>query len=407
MEPGRRLNQSRAAEATRIAVARPLLLVVGLVAIAANLRGPFTGVAPILGTLESVFTLSPPAAGLLTTLPLLAFGVISPFAAAFARKWGLDRALFVALLLIAGGMIVRAIGVAWGLFLGTAILAAGIAIGNVLLPSIVKRDFPTRVPTIMGICAVAMGGGGAVLSAVAVPLEGAFGWRVALAAALVLPLVGIVLWRRQLGARGGGLAAAAAMPPGRQRVWRSGLAWQVTLFMGTNSLLYYVLIAWLPMILTAAGLSPSAAGSLHGLMQLASAIPGLMLGAVVNRMKDQRLLAAAMGLLMGVALVGFHVAIGWATLWAFCFGFGSGGGVLLALMFMGLRTHNAHQAAALSGMAQCVGYLLAASGPTLAGRLHEVTGSWTLTLYIGVALAVVMAVFGSLAGRSRVIGGRQ
>lgn len=385
------------------AVARPALLIAGLLLIATNLRAPITGVAPILESLQSAFALSPAQAGFLTTLPLLAFGIISPFAAMFAREYGLERSLFAALLLVGAGVVVRSIGPAWTLYLGTAIIGAGIAVGNVLLPSLVKRDFPAKVPVVMGVCSIAIGGAAALASASVVPLGSAFGWQWALGATIVFPSVAAMVWTSQLGGHTGPAKGTATAPHGG-RVWHSALAWQVTLFMGINSLVYYVLVAWLPSILTSSGISPEIAGSLHGVMQLASAVPGLLLGPIVSRMKDQRLVAATMGGLMVVALFGFCVAPSWASLWAFCFGLGSGGGVLLALMFMGLRASSAHQAASLSGMAQCVGYFLAACGPTLAGKLHDLTGSWTTVLYIGVALSIVMMIFGLLAGRSRTIG---
>lgn len=388
---------------TAVAIARPALLIAGLLLIGTNLRAPITGVAPILETLQSVFTLSPTQAGLLTTLPLLAFGVISPFAAIFAKEYGLERSLFGALLLIMAGVILRSVGPAWCLFLGTAIIGAGIAVSNVLLPSLVKRDFPAKVPIITGICAITMGAAAALASATAVPLGSAFGWQITLGATIIFPLLGTIIWSSQLGAHTSPAKGTAAPPHGGP-VWHSALAWQVSLFMGIGSLLYYVLVAWLPAILTSAGLSPAAAGSLHGVMQLASALPGLLLAPIVSRMKDQKLVAATMGILMSVALLGFCAAPTWATLWAFCFGLGAGGGVLLAMIFMGLRANNAHQAASLSGMVQCVGYLLAACGPILAGKLHDFTGNWSAMLYIGMGLAMLMACFGLLAGRSRTIG---
>ncbi|HEP8367424.1 TPA: CynX/NimT family MFS transporter [Pseudomonas aeruginosa] len=387
-----------------LAVARPALLIAGLLLIATNLRAPITGVAPVLETLQSAFALSPAQAGLLTTLPLLAFGIISPFAAMFAREYGLERSLFGALLLIAAGVVVRSVGPVWTLYLGTATIGVGIAVGNVLLPSLVKRDFPAKVPTVMGVCSIAIGGAAALASASAVPLGHAFGWQGALGATFVFPLVAALVWSSQLGSHTAPAKGTASAPHGG-RVWHSALAWQVTLFMGINSLVYYVLVAWLPSVLTSSGISPEVAGSLHGVMQFASAVPGLLLGPIVSRMKDQRLVAAIMGGLMAVALLGFCVAPSWASLWAFCFGLGSGGGVLLALMFMGLRANSAHQAASLSGMAQCVGYFLAACGPTLAGKLHDLTGSWIAVLYIGMGLSIVMVIFGLLAGRSRTIGG--
>jgi len=157
-------------------------------------------------------------------------------------------------------------------------------------------------------------------------------------------------------------------------------------------------------MLAAAGLSPALAGSLHGVMQLATAVPGLFLGPLIGRMKDQRLVAALMSGLVGLSLIGLARWPALASLWAACFGFASGGAFILALIFMGLRASNPQRAAALSGMAQCVGYLLAAGGPAVAGQLHGLTGGWNAVLAGGAVLSVVMACCGVLAGRSRVIG---
>ena len=380
------------------------LLLVGLLLIASNLRGPITGVAPVLGSLQAVFSLSSAEAGLLTTLPLLAFALVSPFTASLAKAYGLERSVFAGLILIAAGVALRSVGVVWGLYLGTALIGTGIAIGNVLLPSLVKRDFPRSVPNITGATAITMGVAAALVSAAAVPLAVAVGWQWALGASILFPLLAALVWSTRLASR---------IPPARGTtspahggpIWRSALAWQVTLFIGTNSLLYYVVVTWLPTMLSASGVPPALAGSLHGVLQLSSAIPGLLLGPIVSRMKDQRLITALMSGLVGVALLGFAYRPEAALFWTLLFGFSAGGSFVLALIFMGLRTGSPQQAAALSGMAQCVGYLLAAGGPSLAGRLHETTGTWTTVLTVGAALSVLMAGCGVLAGRARIIGG--
>lgn len=175
--------------ASAVAVGRPLLLLAGLLLIASNLRAPITGVAPLVETLQAVFSLSPAEAGLLTTLPLLAFGIVSPFTALFARRLGLERTLFAALLLIGGGIVLRSAGTVWGLYLGTAIIGVGIAVGNVLLPSLVKRDFPGRVAGVTGGCALTMGIASALASACVVPLADGLGWQLALGAAMLWPLL--------------------------------------------------------------------------------------------------------------------------------------------------------------------------------------------------------------------------
>ncbi|OZI75081.1 MFS transporter [Bordetella genomosp. 12] len=380
---------------------RTLWLLAALLLVAANLRAPVTAVAPVLSRLQTEFSLSSAQAGLLTTLPLLAFGLVSPFAAAIARARGLERTVLAALAVIAVGILLRSAGALSALYAGTLLAGMGIAVGNVLLPSIIKRDFPGSVALVTSACALAMGGVAAVASASAVPLAGAGGWQWALGSLLVLPVAAMLAWRVQLSGPAIRVQAGAHLSV---PVWRSALAWQLTLFMGLNSTLYYATVAWLPAVLAEAGYSASAAGSVHGVMQLASALPGLVLAPLVARCKDQKLLAAGAGLLMALAVFGLARWPALAALWAVCLGAGSGAGLILALMFMGLRAANAPTAAALSGMAQCLGYLLAASGPLLAGKAYAWSHGWTWPLHVGVVLCLAMALFGALAGRARLLG---
>jgi CP family cyanate transporter-like MFS transporter len=172
------------------------------------------------------------------------------------------------------------------------------------------------------------------------------------------------------------------------------------MFLGLNSFVYYVAATWLPTVLMDAGYSPVEAGNLHGLLQLATAVPGLLLVPLVNRMKDQRAIAFGMMLLAMIGLSGLIEAPAWATLWTAFFGFGAGAALILGLAFVSLRATNPHQAAALSGMAQCVGYLLAASGPTLVGVIHDFTGNWHAALALCAVLCFVTAVLGLFAGRA-------
>ncbi|MBN8440701.1 MAG: MFS transporter [Thauera sp.] len=380
---------------------RPVLLLIGILLIAANLRAPITGLAPVLSMIQSAFDLSTAAAGVLTTLPLLAFALVSPFAPMLARRFGLERTLFGALVLVGGGVVVRSLGPVWCLYGGTAVIGAGIAIGNVLLPSLLKRDFPNRIAKVTSAYALTMGIAAATASATVFPLASGFGlgWAGALAAILVLPLSAMAMWWPQLGkqasAVSGGAAATDGMP-----IWRSALAWQVTLFMGLNSFVYYVMIGWLPSVLTSNGYTAAEAGSLHGWMQLASAIPGVVLGPLIHRMKDQRAVAFCVSLLLSVGFLGLLLRPGLATLWVAAFGFGSGACIILSLMFMGLRTSSPTQAAALSGMAQCIGYLLAAFGPPLVGLLRDLSGGWSMPLTVCLTMTLAIAGLGTLAGRN-------
>ncbi|MGG7735098.1 CynX/NimT family MFS transporter [Klebsiella aerogenes] len=380
-----------------------LLLIVGILFIAATLRVTFTGIAPLLDAIRTEYQLTTAQTGLLTTLPLLAFGLVSPLAAGVARRFGIERSLLLAMVIICLGIGLRSLPSAAWLYIGTALIGCGIALGNVLLPGLIKRDFSGHVARMTGAYSITMGAAAAAGSAMVVPLALAgFGWRGALLLLMVFPLLALLLWlpqaRRQATTPMTGSGAAH-----NRGIWRSALAWQVTLFLGINSLVYYVIVGWLPAILQSMGYSEAQAGSLHGLLQLATAAPGLAIPLVLHRLKDQRGIAVLVALMCVVSTLGLWLLPGQAVIWTLIFGFGSGATMILGLTFIGLRASSAHQAAALSGMAQTIGYLLAACGPPLIGKIHDAYGDWHIPLIIVALIAVVMALFGALAGRAREI----
>ena len=226
---------------------RPVLLIVGILFIAMALRAPVTGVPPLVGLIREQLGLSNTAAGMLITLPLLAFAVVSLVSAGMARRHGLERSLFFALLLIGGGIVLRSQGQAWALYVGTAVIGSGIAIGNVLLPSLLKRDFPQRVAGLTSAYVLTMSIAAGAASAMAVPLASLAGgdWRFSALCMLVIPLAGVLLWLPQL-ANHTPPASSTAHAPHGGRLWRSPLAWQVTLYLGINSFVFYVGVSWLP-----------------------------------------------------------------------------------------------------------------------------------------------------------------
>ncbi|EBR4878519.1 CynX/NimT family MFS transporter [Salmonella enterica subsp. enterica serovar Infantis] len=379
------------------------LLIAGILMIATTLRVTFTGAAPLLETIRSDYGLSTAQTGLLTNLPLLAFALVSPLAAGIARRFGMERSLFAAMLLICAGIALRSLPSAALLFAGTAIIGCGIALGNVLLPGLIKRDFSQHVARLTGAYSLTMGAAAALGSALVVPLAlHGFGWRGALLMLMLFPLLAFLIWLPQWRTtRSANLSSSRALH--ERGIWRSPLAWQVTLFLGLNSLIYYVIIGWLPTILISHGYSEAQAGSLHGLLQLATAAPGLAIPLILHRFNDQRWIAALVSLLCAVGAAGLWFVPGQAIIWTLLFGFGSGATMILGLTFIGLRASSAHQAAALSGMAQSVGYLLAACGPPVMGKLHDASGSWYLPLSGVTVLAIIMAIFGLYAGRDREI----
>lgn len=384
---------------------RHLLLIAGILFIASTLRVTFTGAAPLLDAIRADYGLSTAQTGMLTTLPLLAFGLVSPLAAGVGRRLGIERSLLVALVLICLGIGLRSLPSTALLFGGTAIIGCGIALGNVLLPGLIKRDFSQHVARMTGAYSITMGGAAALGSAMVVPLALAgFGWHGALLMLMVFPLLALLVWLPQTRkTTTAPLTGSGAMH--NRGIWRSALAWQVTLFLGINSLVYYVIIGWLPAILQSLGYSEAQAGSLHGLLQLATAAPGLAIPLILHRLKDQRAIAIIVALMCAISACGLWFWPGQALVWTLIFGFGSGATMILGLTFIGLRANSAHQAAALSGMAQTIGYLLAACGPPLMGKIHDANGDWQIPLLAVALISVVMALFGALAGRDREING--
>lgn len=376
-----------------------VVLVAGILVLAMNLRAPFTSLAPILNWIKSDFLMSTAAAGALTSLPLIAFAVFSPFSAAIAHRFGLERTLFGALVAIVAGIAMRSSGMYWMLYAGTACIGIGGALGNVLLPGLLKRDFAGNIASMTGAYAIAMGLGGALGSATIIPLTEIWGWQTALLLLGLMPVLALVIWSPQLKKH----SDVANYVKGRSAstyIWRSSLAWQVTLYMGFNAMLFYIGIAWLPTILMEQGIAAAKAGSMHGILQLASALPGLIAGATLGRLSDQRIPAAGVSLLSAVSLLGILCAPEFVLIWSALLGFGCGASMILGLTFVGLRTNTASEAATLSGMSQSIGYLFGASGPMIFGGLRDFSGSWTIPLFVAVTSALLGAWMGTLAGRN-------
>jgi CP family cyanate transporter-like MFS transporter len=393
-EPGRATNPY----SSRV---RAVLLVLGILLLAANLRAALTGVAPLIGQIRTDTGVSNGVAGLLTALPLVAFGVLSPLAPVLARRIGIERALFASLFVLAAGILLRSAGSVAALFLGTAVLGAAIAAGNVLLPSLVKQEFPERTGLMTSAYSTTMGVAAALAAGASAPVAYGLGlgWRASLALWALLALTAIIVWIPLVrGAR----PSDAFAPASRRAVslWRSSLAWQVTIFMGLQSLVYYVTLTWLPEILRDEGLSASRAGWMLALAQAVGIATMFLAPMIASSRPSQRRVVAAAVILNGGGTLGLLVAGGTApALWVVLLGLGQGACFSLALTFFALRAPNSEHAAALSGMAQSVGYLLAASGPSLFGALRDATGDWNIPLALLLALTVCLLLTGLGAAR--------
>ncbi|MDI4643619.1 CynX/NimT family MFS transporter [Cohnella hashimotonis] len=383
------------------------VLILGIIVIAANLRAPLTSVGPLASLIKDEVHLSNTLAGLITTVPLLAFALLSPLVPKLGRRYGFERMILIALIFLTVGIVVRSFSGAAGLYMGTAILGFAIAVCNVLLPSLIKRDFPGKIGSMTGVYAIAMNLCGAIASGISVPLAANAGlnWQGALGIWGILSFVSILSWLPQLRNQAKHATSTRQPTAGHHvNVWRSPLAWQVTLFMGIQSMVFYVLIAWLPEILIQLGIDASQSGWYLSIMQLAVLPFTFIVPVMAGRMSSQRSLVIITTLLLLTGTLGLRYgSSAIVLLWIIILGIGVGFAFSLSMMFFSLRTEHAHHAAELSGMAQAVGYLLAAIGPALIGYLHDATNSWNPPLFILLGASVLLFIVGMGAARNRFV----
>jgi CP family cyanate transporter-like MFS transporter len=368
-----------------------VLLGAALVLIAFNLRTPVTSIGPVLPDALRAVGLSTAGASLLTMLPSLCFGLFSPVAPRLSRFLGMERAVLVALVVLVAGTALRGAGGSVSLFAGQI---------NVLLPSLVKRDFPRQVALITGLYVMAMAVGAAFAAGATVPLEKLLGsWAAALSLWALPALIATVLWLPQLAAP---CEETSATSRRRLSLWSDGLAWQVTLFMGLQSSLAYIVFGWLAPILRDRGLSPVDAGLALSISIVAQALASLVAPSLATLGKDQRPAVAALSVLCVASLLGcLYAPLSAVWVCSVLLGLSQGGLFPIALMLIVLRAPDAHLTRQLSSMAQGVGYILASAGPLLAGLLHAWMGNWTGLAVLVVGLGAAMLLAGLGAGRAR------
>ncbi|MFV3379844.1 MULTISPECIES: CynX/NimT family MFS transporter [Pseudomonas] len=378
---------------------RPWLLLLGLVLVALNLRPALSSMAPVLGQVSEGLGLNASQAGLLTTLPVLCLGLFAPLAPVLARRFGSERVVLGILLTLALGILLRSVLGVTGVFLGSVMAGASIGIIGVLLPGIVKRDFPQHAGTLTGVYTMALCLGAALAAGATVPLARRFddSWARGLGFWLVPALIAMLVWLPQA-RQGHGLHKVAYKVRG---LWRDPLAWQVTLYMGLQSSLAYIVFGWLPSILIGRGLSPTEAGLVLSGSVIVQLVSSLSTPWLATRGKDQRL---AIVIVMLVTLAGLfgclYAPISGLWGWAVVLGLGQGGTFALALTLIVLRSKDSHVAANLSSMAQGVGYTLASAGPFAVGLVHDLTGGWAAVGWIFAALGIGAILFGLGAGRA-------
>lgn len=386
-------------------MAQKLLLLGGIVFIAFNLRPAITSVGPLISYIQSDLQLTSGLSGLLTTLPLIAFAVLSPLAPVIGHKIGNELTILLGIVVLGIGIVVRSSGGMVSLLAGTALAGVGIAICNVLLPGIVKLKFPYKVTLVTGIYTASLSVSAALASGLSIPLaeNKGWGWEKTLLFWGILAIAACIFWLPQV-LKGKETAGRVKIIKHHRSLLRSAVAWQVAIFMGMQSLLFYSIIAWMPEILYSHGFSRSFSGWMLSLAQFAGIPASFLIPVVAGKLRTQK------GLILGLTVIYFLALTGILTggdalmpLWVILLGFAQGAGFSLALTFLVLRAENVVDASRLSGMAQSLGYLFAAAGPMMIGYLYDHTQAWTLPILSLFAVVLILLVTGLGAARNKYV----
>ncbi|PKD43535.1 CynX/NimT family MFS transporter [Rhodohalobacter barkolensis] len=385
---------------------RKILLITAIAVIAFNLRPAIGAVGPLIYEIRLDTGLSNTLLGMLTTLPVLAFGIFSILTPFFTKKMGTEGTMTLALILLTAGLLIRIYPAHTALFAGTAVLGVGIALANVLLPGIVKKSFPNRYGLVTGIYSAMLGTGAAISSGISVPLsEGLnFGWRWSLGFWAAMSFIALLIWLPQM-RKNIPVIANRSFRSALKHLTTSGIALNVALFMGLQSLTFFIIVAWLPEILIERGMETARAGLMLAIVQGSGVLGTFLMPAWASRRQRQRL---PVGILVGlevISLLGliFITDTTYTEFWASLLGISLGGCFGMALLFIVLRTKDSETANELSGMAQSAGYTLAAIGPALFGGLHDLIGNWTTPLMFLLIVSILKFWSGWISGRSEYI----
>ena len=384
-----------------------LLLIMGIIFLSSTLRAPLTSVGPIISIVRDALSISNVLAGFITTIPLLAFAVISPLAPRISRRLGIEMTLFLSILLLAVGIVTRSLGTTFLLLLGTILIGVAISFGNVLIPSLIKLKFPLQIGLLTGIFTVSMNLSAGLGAGISYPIASGtdIGWKVALGCWAILAVIACIIWIPQLSRKKIDVKETPSETvTANSSILRSPLTWTITLAMGLQSLIFYTSAAWLPEILQARGMEAELSGWMLSIMQFSQLPMTFLIPILAGRMKDQRLLVCLLSILYVAGFVGLLLGdVSLTLVWMILLGLAGGASFGLVMMFFSLRSQTHTEAAELSGVAQSLGYLLAAVGPVFFGYIHDVTGSWNGPIMLFILTSIFLFFAGLHAGRDRYV----
>lgn len=385
------------------------VLVAAIIFVSFNLRPAITSVGPLVNDIQNDLGLAHWSAGLLTSLPLIAFAVMSPIVPNISGNLTNSWTLIMGLIFLLLGLFIRTVANLFFLFFGTFLVGVGIAVLNVILPGIVKDKFPQKFALMTGVYTTSMSVFAALASGMSVPLASGLnlGWKYALLVWSVPAVIALIFWLFivKIDKKDRPKDIKISGKQETSNLWRSSLAWQIALFMGLQSSLFYVTITWLPDILFSKGVSREMAGWLLSLTQFIGLPANFFVPILAERYSSQQKVALG---ICSFSLIGYFLLLISSAFWVIIIGialigFGLSGTFSLALSFLGLRVRNARQASQLSGMSQSLGYIFAAVGPMLIGYIYDFSEKWTVPIITLIIIVLLTAFFGYRAGQDRYV----
>lgn len=378
-----------------------------IILVSSNLRSPISAVGPVLNQIVNSLNLEHFQRSLLTSIPLFMFASCSLLVSRFAQNLSITRFLLFALLILSFGLFIRISGNVAALFVGSLILGFGIAICNVLLPGYIKLNFPMKIGLMTGIFAVSINLTAALASAYSLSLGDwtGYGWRGSLGIWLVTAILALIIVVIDLIVNKKKNKHKMSDDSKTDfNMFKSKQAWNIALFLGLQSLVYYCIVSWLPSVLIDYGMTGNNPGWVLFAIQFA-AIPITFVGPIIaNKLKDQKIIIVFICVTMMLSILMFvWLKTDLVYLTAILLGFSNGLAFSLSILFFSLRTKSSGNALKISGMAQSAGYLIAAAGPPVFGKLHDFDPSWKWSFYFLVAIIIMTFIFGYRAADRRFV----
>ncbi|MDK9850489.1 CynX/NimT family MFS transporter [Staphylococcus equorum] len=385
-------------------------VIIAIVFIASTLRAPLTSVGPVIEEIKQVMEIDNSVAGILTTIPLIIFAIVSPLVSKVTSRLTMSRTIFYSTILLIVALFLRIAGDFNLFIIGTLLLGIAIAFGNVVLPSYVKWYFPMQIGLATGIYSGTMNFTAGLGGGLSFPLSeiSPIGFRLSLSFWIIFGVIALLLWIPK--ARTGAKLEQATVDQSKLKtskkvnIVKSKLAWMVALTMGFQSMVFYTMVAWVPSILIDRGLEPTTAGYLLMLNQFSQVPMTFIFPIVASKLKDQRILVVIITILF---LIGFSLfftqSLVLLIIGIVIAGLAMGACFSLCMTFFSIRANTSEGSISLSGFGQSVGYLIAAIGPFLIGYLYDATGSWTSGVVALIIMSILIFIFGYPAAKNKVV----